>query len=137
MYLTNCEDRWQQQPIDLAPRASSGLDPEASAVHYARPRLLVLLLGDPPVLARISRDEKGAADENRPLAPGRGDDIVVPLSRTRLCRVRRHVPVRQQLQLLLQAFGDAAEPRATACHDDTPAKLPAYVVVALPDRAVD
>ena len=63
--------RWQQQPIDLAPRASSGLDPEASAVHYARPRLLVLLLGDPHPLKAQERRENRATPPRRVLARDR------------------------------------------------------------------
>ena len=85
----------RQQPH---PQISS----KALSVNDARPRLVILLLGDPHGLKSGQRGQDGAADPHGVLPLGRRDDLDL------------HGAGRQSRDLLLHAVGNAREHGAAA-----------------------
>merc|ERR1711908_151418 len=103
-------------------KSRSGL--EALAVDDGWARLVVLLLGDPRLLEGGKRREDGAADPDRVLALGGGDDLHL------------HRGGRERSDLLGHAVGDAGVHGGATREHDVSVEILADVDVALHDRVV-
>eukprot|EP00053_Salpingoeca_punica_P013702 m.123980 g.123980 ORF g.123980 m.123980 type:complete len:429 (+) comp16274_c1_seq2:170-1456(+) len=97
---------------------------EALAVDDGRAGLVVLLLGDPHLLEGGERGQDGAADPDRVLALGRGNDLDL------------HALGSQGDELLLHAVSQAGVHGGAAREHDVAVQVLADVDVALHDRVV-
>ncbi len=96
---------------------------KALSVNDARPRLVILLLGNPHGLKSGQRGQDGAPDPNGVLPLGRRDDLDL------------HGARRQSRDLLLHAVGNAREHGAAARQHIVGVQVLSDVDVALHDRA--